>query len=350
MHEQSAVHLADGYYRASGGRCWRSLASGPADEHGHRHGDRLRRLVRGRPASPDRRTRTCAGTACSRRSSGATSRTTRASSSRSSRSGGSRRGSTSCRSCSTGRGTRCVSGRPGPVLLDLPMDVQAEASRRRACATLPPVTHGPRPAAADDRASGRRCCAGAQRPVIVAGGGVIFAMRAASCTALAERLGAPVVTTWKGKGRNRRDAHARRAWTIGDTASTSGNALASSADVILAVGCRFTDWSASSWRAGRHVRDPADPAHPDRHRPREIGKNYPVEVGLVGDARAGSRDLLDALGPGEPTTATARRLRPRELRLEASRASSSPGRRRRPMTRRARSARSRPPRVPTRSS
>src|SRR3972149_2320798 len=82
-----------------------------------------------------------------------------------------------------------------------------------------------------------------------AGGGVIPADASAQLVALAEHLGAPVVTTWMGKGAIPED-HELNAWSVGDTASTSGNAIARTADVLLAVGCRFTDWSASSYRRG----------------------------------------------------------------------------------------------------
>ena len=98
------------------------------DEHRRRDGHRLRRLDRGRAAHRLAAHLHARRTACSRSSSDATSPTTRGSSSRSSRSGGSRRASTSCRSSCTAPGTRCVSGRPGPVLLDVPMDVLADSA------------------------------------------------------------------------------------------------------------------------------------------------------------------------------------------------------------------------------
>ena len=189
-----------------------------------------------------------------------------------------------------------LSGRPGPVLLDLPMDVQADAAE----VVIPDpdqreARHGPRAAAADvERAAALLRVA--KRPVIVAGGGVMLAGAWAELTALAERLGAPVVTTWQGKGAID-ETHELNAWSIGDTASTSGNQLAAAADVLLAVGCRFTDWSASSWRKGVTFSiPPARLIHLDID-PREIGKNYPVEVGLLGDARATMADMLEALGP-----------------------------------------------------
>ena len=192
-----------------------------------------------------------------------------------------------------------LSGRPGPVLLDLPMDVQAEA----ADVVIPDpdareARNGPR-AAAQDVERAAALLRTARRPVIVAGGGVLLAAAWAELTTLAERLGAPVVTTWQGKGAID-ETHELNAWSVGDTASTCGNELAASADVLLAVGCRFTDWSASSWRKGVTFSiPPTRLIHLDID-PREIGKNYPVDVALLGDAKATLTDLLDALGPGLP--------------------------------------------------
>ena len=190
-----------------------------------------------------------------------------------------------------------LSGRPGPVLLDLPMDIQAEAAevvlpdlaRREARGRVRP--------AADDVERAADLLRSAERPVIVAGGGAILAEAWAEVTALAERLGAPVVTTWNGKGAID-ETHDLAGLTIGDTASTCGNALASTADVLLSVGNRFTDWSASSYRKGVTFAIPPSKLIQLDIDPREIGKNYPAEVALVGDARAGLTDLLAALGSG----------------------------------------------------
>ncbi|MGI8916574.1 MAG: thiamine pyrophosphate-binding protein [Chloroflexota bacterium] len=187
-----------------------------------------------------------------------------------------------------------LSGRPGPVLLDLPMDVQANA----ADVTLPDPCERrsagrPRPdAVLVERAAA--LLATAQRPVIVAGGGVITAEASQLLVQVAEHLGAAVVTTWMGKGSIPED-HDLNGWSIGDTSSTSGNTLAASADVLLAVGCRFTDWSASSYRPGVTFSIPPSKLiqiDVDAH---ELGKNYPLAVGLQADARAALTDLLDAL-------------------------------------------------------
>jgi acetolactate synthase-1/2/3 large subunit len=187
-----------------------------------------------------------------------------------------------------------LSGRPGPVLIDVPMDVQADD----ADVTIPePTRHEPQGRPRPDAASVERAArllTEARRPVLLAGGGVITADASADLVALAEHLGAPVVTTWMGKGTIPED-HELNAWSVGDTASTCGNALARSADVLLAVGCRFTDWSASSYR--RDVTFSIPPTrliHVDID-PHEIGKNYPCEIGLVADARAALVDLLEAV-------------------------------------------------------
>jgi acetolactate synthase-1/2/3 large subunit len=195
-----------------------------------------------------------------------------------------------------------LSGRPGPVLLDIPMDVQAESAdvilphpeQREARGRVRPAT--------DDVERAADLLRSAKRPVIVAGGGAILAEAWAQVTALAERLGAPVVTTWNGKGAID-ETHDLAGLTIGDTASTVGNTLSSTADVLISVGNRFTDWSASSYRKGVTFSIPPSKLIQIDIDPREIGKNYPVDVALVGDARAGVEDLLDALGPGGGATA-----------------------------------------------
>jgi len=189
-----------------------------------------------------------------------------------------------------------LSGRPGPVLLDIPMDVQAESADVRMPLPEEREATGRARPAADDIERAAALLRGAERPVIVAGGGAITSEASAAVVALAERLGAPVVTTWNGKGAID-ETHPLAAQTLGDTASTCGNELAAGADVLLSVGCRFTDWSASSYRKGVTFSIPPTALVQLDIDAREIGKNYPVAVPLVGDARAGLEDLLAALGP-----------------------------------------------------
>lgn len=192
-----------------------------------------------------------------------------------------------------------LTGRPGPVLLDVPMDVQADAAEVRLPRQIGLPGGRPRPdATLVERAAD--LLAGARRPVIVAGGGVISADAADLLTRVARLLGAPVVTTWMGKGAIPED-DPLFGGAIGDTASTSGNRLAATADVLLAVGCRFTDWSASSYRRGVTFSIPPSKLVQIDIDPHELGKNYPVEVGIVADAQAALADLLVALGDRRPS-------------------------------------------------
>ncbi|HEX9823923.1 MAG TPA: thiamine pyrophosphate-binding protein [Actinomycetota bacterium] len=178
-----------------------------------------------------------------------------------------------------------LSGRRGPVLIDLAMDLQAESAE----VEIPePRTRrsdgGPHPSADLVERAGR-LLAGARRPAIVAGGGVITAEASGELLALAELIGAPVATTWMGKGAFPED-HELCVWHPGDIGSSCANEVLRAADVILSVGYRFVDWTASSYRSGVTYAIPPTKlvqVDLDEH---EIGKNYPAEVGIVADARA----------------------------------------------------------------
>lgn len=189
-----------------------------------------------------------------------------------------------------------LTGRRGPVVVDLPMDVQCDSAD--VGAGLPhPNTYRPtgpvQPAPDLIRAAGK-LLEKAARPVIVAGGGVIAAGAWDELRQLAEFLGAPVVTTMMGKGAFPED-HVLAGLHGGSKGSTCGNALTSRADVLLAVGMRFADESTSSYRHGvTYAIPPTRLIHIDLD-PTEIGKNYPVQVGIVADARAGLTALLEWL-------------------------------------------------------
>jgi len=194
-----------------------------------------------------------------------------------------------------------LEGRRGPAYIDLPMDVQAEEAD---IASLPdPVSRRPAGRPHGDpqmveRAA--RMLLQAKRPLMIAGGGAIASQAEPDVVAVAEFLGCPVTVTWMGKGVIAED-HELYAWPCGDLGSISGNTLAREADVILAVGCRFTDRTASSFRRGATFNiPPTKLIHIDLD-PYEIGKNYPVELGIVGDAKATLADLLQCLrAAGKP--------------------------------------------------
>lgn len=190
--------------------------------------------------------------------------------------------------------TVMLGGRPGPVVIDLPMDVQCDSAE----VTAEELDDWGLPGRvmADpvliERAG--RLLLEAQRPVLIAGGGVIAGQAWDELRALAEFLGAPVITTMMGKGAFPED-HPLSGFHAGSKGTTCGNALAAQADVLLAIGMRFADESTSSYRRGvSYAIPPAHLIHIDLD-PMEIGKNYPAEVGIVADAKAALAALLEWL-------------------------------------------------------
>jgi acetolactate synthase-1/2/3 large subunit len=184
-----------------------------------------------------------------------------------------------------------LTGRRGPVVVDLPMDVQADDAE---VDLQPPSVYRPSSPIQPDLdfiATAGKLLNQAKRPVIVAGGGVIAASAWDELRTLAEFLGAPVVTTMMGKGAFPED-HPLSGFHGGSKGTTCGNTLTSHADVLLAIGMRFADESSSSYRRGiTYAIPPTRLIHIDLD-PTEIGKNYPVEVGIVADAKAGLTALL----------------------------------------------------------
>jgi acetolactate synthase I/II/III large subunit len=136
--------------------------------------------------------------------------------------------------------------------------------------------------------------AGAQRPVILAGGGCIQAEAHAELRRVAELAQAPVVATMMGKGVFPED-HPLAAEHTGANGTICGNHLSREADVLLAVGTRFAEQTASSYKHGESFSVPPTRIMQIDVDPREIGKNYPVEVGVVADARTALAALAQAL-------------------------------------------------------
>lgn len=187
-----------------------------------------------------------------------------------------------------------MTGRRGPVNVVLPMDVQSASAQVR----LPkPAMHLPEGRSCGDPGEIDRAAAllaEAARPVILAGGGVLASDACEALKRVAELTGAAVVTTMAGKGCFPED-HPLYAWHTGSKGTTVGLHMTSSADVILAVGCRFADETACSYRPGVAFSiPPAKLIHVDVD-PYEIGKNYPVTVGVSGDARSVLDDMASLL-------------------------------------------------------
>ena len=218
-----------------------------------------------------------------------------------------------------------LSGRPGPVHLDVPQDVLSARRRvrrrrvrsRAVRATAPRSGRARRPQSVDAAVQLLR---GAKRPLVVAGGGVVTSGAAELVREIARRLGAPVVPTQMALGVVASDSP----HFIGHGGLIAGDAVRAAfdgADVVLSVGCRFSSWM---WDdrgpfARRHHRtininiDPSALGHPALH-----------EVAMQADAQLALDDLLAALDDDARAGADAGWLRehprgPRRLRSQAGR-------------------------------
>ena len=189
-----------------------------------------------------------------------------------------------------------VTGRPGPVVLDVPFDVFMEAAAEEA----------PDPQAWSANISSR-CGAdpegvvkavdmllSAERPVIFVGQAIRHGGAAAELRALAERLQIPVAASMSGLGVL--DTHHPLALgMVARGGHYQANHATRQADVLLSLGARFDDRTSSSWIPGYSFTiPPTKLIHVDID-PEEIGRNYPVALGLMADLRTFLRQLLAEL-------------------------------------------------------
>jgi acetolactate synthase-1/2/3 large subunit len=189
-----------------------------------------------------------------------------------------------------------VTGRPGPVVLDVPFDVFLESAAEEA------------PRADEWNANiSSRCGAdpegvvravdmllGAERPVIIVGQGVRYGGASADLLRLAERLQIPVASSASGLGAI--DTHHPLALgLVARAGHYQANHATRQADVLLALGVRFDDRTSSSWIPGYSFTiPPTRLIHVDID-PEEIARNYPVALGLMADVRTFLRQMLAEL-------------------------------------------------------
>ncbi|HBK78330.1 MAG TPA: acetolactate synthase [Nitrospinae bacterium] len=189
-----------------------------------------------------------------------------------------------------------VTGRPGPVVLDVPFDIFKEE------------TDVEMPQAKDwDANISCRCGADpdgvrkavdllleAERPVIMVGQGVKYGGATEEMLRLAERLQIPVVCSSSGMGAIDA-AHPLALGLIARNGTYPANHAARQADVLLALGVRFDDRTSSSWLPGYSFNiPPTKLIHVDID-PDEIARNYPVALGLMADVRTFLRQILGEL-------------------------------------------------------
>ncbi|QIX26570.1 hypothetical protein ncot_08120 [Nocardioides sp. JQ2195] len=192
-------------------------------------------------------------------------------------------------------------GRPRPVALEVPLDLQTaivpppDAAALVASARVPLRRGAPDAGRLDDAA---RLLASAERPVIWAGGGVIRSGAADELLELARRWHAPVLTSREGRGAiNELDG-----LSIGSYATLrSMRDFLATCDVMLAVGTRFQMYPTAQWQ----LPIPEALVHLDTD-PTVIGRSYPAAVSLCADARLGLAGLTDLLSEPPPEVATSR--------------------------------------------
>jgi len=185
--------------------------------------------------------------------------------------------------------------RPGPVLVDIPLDVQREEYTEAEWPPLRGLGIALEPRSQDVKALAELLSRW-QKPLMLAGGGVVSAGAEALLAQLAERLGAPVFTSFMGKCAlsSMHPLNAGLPWARATSDLTDMgqflSPLLAEADGLLAIGCRFTQAATGSWA----LKSPAALAQIDIDIA-EIGRHYPVTLGVLGDAGATLRALLAAL-------------------------------------------------------
>jgi acetolactate synthase-1/2/3 large subunit len=187
-----------------------------------------------------------------------------------------------------------VEGRPGPVLVDVPKDVQNQKAEYEARPIRParqPRAAG-RPLSDDALREVARLIASAERPILMIGRGIIVSGAYGEVRTLAERTGIPVITTLLGIS-GFPQGHALHLGMPGMHGEVHVNKAIQAADVIVGIGLRFDDRvtgnTASFAPRAKIVHIDIDAA--------AIGRNVPVAVGITGDAKAVLDRLLPLVAP-----------------------------------------------------
>ncbi|MHA1673905.1 MAG: thiamine pyrophosphate-binding protein [Promethearchaeota archaeon] len=191
-----------------------------------------------------------------------------------------------------------MTGRHGPVHIDLPMDIQCAPCH------IPLSDSKYRKTLARPRGDPEfikeavLMLMNAKHPVLWLGGGVVSSEAFSEVRELAEFVGMPVLASMMAQDAFPND-HPLFAYATGSKGTKCGIQVSRKADVVLALGTRFADESTCSYKKG--VAWNFGPKEEDTRLiqvdidPHEIGKNYQVEIGIIGDIKAVCRDMLDEL-------------------------------------------------------
>ncbi|MCL1971079.1 MAG: biosynthetic-type acetolactate synthase large subunit [Candidatus Bathyarchaeota archaeon] len=183
-----------------------------------------------------------------------------------------------------------TTGRPGPVLIDLPKNVQSNIDQVK-FTDKPDIRSYklPQPPDPIKVSQAANLLANAERPILLIGGGVILAGASDEIIKLSDTLMAPVATTFMGKGAFPEN-HPLSLGSIGMHGNPAANRLLSEADVLLAVGTRLSDRATTNLdtfaKDAKKIHIDIDAA--------EINKNIEVDLAIIADAKASLKMLLTA--------------------------------------------------------
>src|SRR5690349_13596913 len=185
-----------------------------------------------------------------------------------------------------------ISGRPGPVVLDVPFDVFMESAAEEAPNAIAWNANISSRCGADPEGVVKAVdmLLSAERPAIIVGQGVRYGGAAEELLKLAERLQIPVAASASGLGAID-CSHPLALGLVARAGHYQANHATRQADVLLAMGMRFDDRTSSSWIPGYSFTiPPTRLIHVDID-PEEIGRNYPVALGLMADVRTFLRQV-----------------------------------------------------------
>jgi acetolactate synthase I/II/III large subunit len=187
--------------------------------------------------------------------------------------------------------TAMLSGRPGPVNLDVPFNVFQEEDDVEMPPLAPPFNSQRSGASPEEISRVLDLILAAQRPVLFIGHGVTLSEASRELTEFAKKLGIPVISSPNGMGCLDMTDPLSLGF-IGRNGAYPANEAGRRADVVIAIGARFDDRSASSWLPGFSWNFPHTKLiHVDVDA-EELGRNYPPDLPILADARTFLRQLL----------------------------------------------------------
>lgn len=182
-----------------------------------------------------------------------------------------------------------ANGKPGPVFIEIPIDVALKRvdMPNYIVADIPIRSSGD-PARINEAVN---LLLKSERPVIVAGGGLVLSRAYGELMQFAEMLGIPILTTASGRGAIPED-HPLSCGLVGLYRTKIGKAVFEESDLIISLGCRFEELESGRWlywpHGAKFIQVDVDAF--------EIGRNWIPDVGIIGDAKIVLKQLIDELG------------------------------------------------------